>query len=255
MLRFRVNNHLIIPFACPKWEIGSIRIAGVSTEATFFESETPCVYIDRNSKEPLRLRSFPDAWPVDFSDAEIHDWRAALDVLKNHTCEFGDLGTQAERQFISAYFDFLKDLTTNIIDPSEYAFIRNRFPKQDPRWVFDALLPLPQAHLYVVDPLRDNSWASDPFSPKNMFKVDFAFWTGEELVAIEIDGGSHIGSEKHIRKDRMLQRAGVPVIHIMNSEIEEQPREVIKRLLPKSVTEFWTGLGRIPMNPLDPFDI
>ena len=88
-----------------------------------------------------------------------------------------------------------------------------------------------------------------------MFKVDFAFWTGEELVAIEIDGGSHIGSEKHVRKDRMLQRAGVPVIHILNKEVEEHPDAVIRRLLPDQISEFWNHLSPYPYNPLAPLPL
>ncbi len=249
-LRFRLNNHLIVPFACPKWEIDSIRITGVSTDATFFESETPCVYIARKSKEPLRLQSFPDVWPFSFTAAQTSDWRAALDVMENHIHEFGSIGTREEHQFLTAYFHYLRDVTNGVVDRLQYAVVRDRFPRQDPDWVFDALLPLPQAHLYVVDPLEEVEYERYAASPKNMFKVDFVFWTGEKLVAIEIDGGSHIGSEKHIRKDRMLQRAGVQVIHILNSEIQENPRTVMERLMPKSIVEFWKSLSDLPYNPL-----
>ena len=39
--------------------------------------------------------------------------------------------------------------------------------------------------LYVHDPLEDDIFA---FEPSNNFRVDFGFWTGANLVAVEIDG-------------------------------------------------------------------
>ncbi len=119
-------------------------------------------------------------------------------------------------------------------------------PKDNAERVFDALMPLPQAHLYLADPLEGYS-----FVPANMVKVDFAFWTGKNIVAIEVDGGSHIGSEAHVRKDRLLRRAGVDVIHILNSELSRHGGKVITRLLPQPVTEFWTSAGQAqPYEPL-----
>jgi very-short-patch-repair endonuclease len=82
-------------------------------------------------------------------------------------------------------------------------------------------------------------------------KVDFAFWTGKRLIAIEIDGGSHIGSESHVEKDRLLQRSDVFVIHILNNEIGKYGTKVIERLLPAEITEFWKSAeGQWRSNPL-----
>lgn len=102
-------------------------------------------------------------------------------------------------------------------------------------WVFDTLLPLPQAHLYLTDPLQQEY----SFAPKNMVKVDFAFWTGRRIIAVEIDGSSHVGSGSHVRKDRMLQRAGVTVIHILNGELREFGQQAVRALLPPDIIEFW----------------
>lgn len=74
-----------------------------------------------------------------------------------------------------------------------------------------------------------------------MFKVDFAFWTGKRIIAIEIDGSSHVGSELHIRKDRMLQKAGVMVIHILNSELLKYGVKTLEKLLPKEIVQYWTN--------------
>lgn len=94
---------------------------------------------------------------------------------------------------------------------------------------------MPQAHLYQSNPLEDDF----SFVPSRMMKVDFAFWTGKRLIAVEIDGGSHIGSEAHVEKDRLLQRSDVHVVHILNGEITKHGQKVIRRLLPPELTDFW----------------
>lgn len=87
-----------------------------------------------------------------------------------------------------------------------------------------------------------------------MFKVDFAFWTGKQFVAVEIDGKSHIGDEKHITQDRMLQRAGVQVIHILNKELMEHGTQVMSALLPKPISHFWQSVdGKPNSHPFIPF--
>lgn len=70
MIRIRIKDHLLIPFGCPKWRIGDINISGVSTDATYFTSSTPCVHIDKTEKEPLRLLSFADVFPQSFEVIE-----------------------------------------------------------------------------------------------------------------------------------------------------------------------------------------
>jgi hypothetical protein len=118
--------------------------------------------------------------------------------------------------------------------------------------MFDAVLPLPQAHLYLHDPLSEKY----SFCPDNMFKVDFAFWTGKEIVAVEIDGESHVGNREHVRKDRLMQRAGVHVVHILNNEIREFAQKTITKLLPKEIVEFWKfSEYKHRSNPLAKYEI
>ena len=68
---------------------------------------------------------------------------------------------------------------------------------------------------------------------------------------MEIDGASHIGSEAHIRKDRLLMRAGVPVLHILNAELLKHGQKVVSKLLPRTITEFWDAEeAKSAFNPL-----
>src|SRR5436190_20708805 len=65
-----------------------------------------------------------------------------------------------------------------------------------------------EMQLYVRDPLEEE-WT---FEPSNNFRVDFGFWTGETLIAIEIDGSEPSGYARDVRRDRLLRRAEVDVI-------------------------------------------
>jgi hypothetical protein len=233
-VQIKIENQLLIPFGGPKWSIDGIGVVGVSTTGTYIASNTPLAHINRTERLGLRLRHFPSVVPGDWSE-EIEDSGAAAAVMRDYLRDKCTLATEHERKFIDIYFDYCIEATT----PSSWMLRREptdrSAPYDDSNWIFDALLPLPQAHLYQSNPLDDKY----SFVPSRMMKVDFAFWTGERLVAVEIDGGSHIGSEAHVVKDRLLQRAGVHVIHILNSELTTHGSKIIKRLLPDEITRFW----------------
>ncbi|MDQ3773653.1 MAG: endonuclease domain-containing protein [Pseudomonadota bacterium] len=233
-LQLKIADHLLIPFARPKWSIERIKIIGVSTNATYIQSETPLVYINKAEKSALRLRHFSDVFPEEMPDAPTQP--EAIAAIRKHLKETCNLDTDSEKRFLELYLDYC----AATVVPTEWELRSHgpqnlAAPKNDPDWVFDALLPLPQAHLYVSDPLAGRY----SFVPENMVKVDFAFWTGTQIVAVEIDGASHVGSAAHVRKDRILQGAGVSVIHIMNSELLQHGKKVISHLFPASITQYW----------------
>ncbi|MDA2937556.1 endonuclease domain-containing protein [Acidobacteria bacterium AH-259-A15] len=248
MIKINIDDHLIIPFGCPKWDIKKIKIVGVSTKATYLESDTPCVHIDRTQNRAIRLKQvsklFPEKLPT------LDDSFEALSFIRDFLKTSAKVQTDAEALFLDLYFSYCKDAVT----PKDWQlwFSKSKIadlpiPVNNSDWVFDALMPLPQAHLYLHDPLSDRL-----FPPKNMIKVDFAFWTGKHIVAVEIDGSSHVGSENHVRKDRLLQRAGVRTIHILNSELHKHREKVITELLPRPIVSFWDNVNsKYPSNPLN----
>jgi hypothetical protein len=86
-------------------------------------------------------------------------------------------------------------------------------PKCSKNDTWRALLPIPELQLYVQDPLA----ATRSYQPDNNFRVAYGFWDGEKLTAVEIDGAEPEGYARDIRRDRLLRRAGVAVIHIHES--------------------------------------
>lgn len=245
-IQLKIADHLLIPFGRPKWDIERIKIVGVSTTATYIESDTPLVYINRSEKKALRLRDFLEVFPGDFPS--LLEQPEALEFIREHLKKTCNLDTDFEKRFLDLYFAHC----SSTAEPTKWELQHHNReklppPKNDPDWVFDALLPLPQAHLYSNDPLRENY----SFVPDRMVKIDFAFWTGTEILAVEIDGSSHVGSESHVQKDRMLQRVGIPVFHILNAELLKHGQRVITHLLPPSVTHYWRNAeASFRRNPL-----
>jgi hypothetical protein len=94
--------------------------------------------------------------------------------------------------------------------------------------VYSAFLPIPEMQIYVADPLGDDLG----YEPNNNFRVDYGFWNGQELIAIEIDGAEPAGYARDLRRDRMLRRAGVDVVHILNMELEKHRGRALTQLLP-----------------------
>jgi hypothetical protein len=248
LVQIQIPDQLLIPFGGPKWSIERINVVGVSTTGTYIQSDTPLAYIDKSKQVALRLRNFTEVIPGEWPD--IVEVAPATEFIQAHLREKCEIATDYERQFLDLYFEFC----AKEIDPSRYLKHSRkerkelRPPYDDEKWIFDALLPLPQAHLYQANPLEDYY----DFAPTRMMKVDFVFWTGKRLVAVEIDGGSHIGSGPHVEKDRLLQRAGVHVVHILNSEITKYGIKVVERLLPSEITQFWESAeGKWRLNPLN----
>lgn len=231
-IHFKISNNLIVPFGKPKWSIKNIRVAAVSTDATYFESDTPCAHIDKSSREPLRLAQFNEFFPT--KHPYVDKYSEALKYIHDSLIENCEVQTDHEREFLRLYFDWI----FRVVKYKTHFRTRNdeELAQLMGAWVFWPLMPLPQAHLYARDPF-ESSLSS--FVPDRMFKVDFAFWTGERFIAVEIDGSSHIGSEDHITKDRMLARVGVHVVHILNSEIDKHKRSIVKALLPDEITNPW----------------
>jgi very-short-patch-repair endonuclease len=92
----------------------------------------------------------------------------------------------------------------------------------------------------------------ESYEPKNNFRVDFGFWDGQQLIAVEIDGAEPEGYAKDIRRDRLLRRAGVDVIHILNLELERHKGRALDELLPaKFFGHGWNFEGFKPHFDLD----
>ncbi len=235
-VQIAIDGHLIIPFGVPKWDIDKIKIGGVSTNKTYIESSVPCIHVNKNSDPALVFSDFDrisNSQPENSDDA-----LEGMETIYQDLLLWCDNRSASEKRFLALYFQWVQEAITT---PSYYGGYGQDVgaPYNNMEWCYSALMPIPQAHLYLADPLSDKY----SFVPEKMVKLDFLFWTGKRLLAVEIDGSSHAGDPKHIQKDRWLQRAGVDVIHILNEELITFGTKVVSRLMPRELTRFWEGLA------------
>lgn len=241
-----LDEQLIIPFGRPKWDINQIKVVGVSTNATYLESSIPCVYINKKNKYPIRLTSFTSVFPVpDNGFPKINDASESLKYIREYIKYTCQLDTFWEKKFLDIYFEYCQSQIPCYLAADSY--IETYYTDC---W-FNALLPLPQAHIYVGNPL-DNK--SSYLMPDKMCKIDFAFWNGNQIIAVEIDGDGKQASNI-VPRDRMLEEAGIQVIHILNSEIDKHGTKIIGLLLPHPISSFldpeYGFDGYCGINPLD----
>ena len=163
------------------------------------------------------------------------DLPAVLDFIHGRVLKHmpGETTTRYERTFLDLYFGWLKGRLKRL---------------REPYTLYNALLPIPQMQLYVHDPLEDDDIFA--FEPSNNFRVDFGFWTGANLVAVEIDGNEPAGYARDLRRDRLLRRANVDVVHILNTEIDRHEQKVVWSLLPRAILDEWERMKPPSLPPL-----
>jgi hypothetical protein len=189
------------------------------------------VTIDRRARAPLRLNTMRWAFPEPPDLIRLTGVDERLDFLRDHLKSLCGLWDKLPRAFLDVYFCYVAvciernraNLAT-CADP-----LGGLFQPED--WSYSALCPLPRAHLPAI-----------PESP-----VDFAFWTGETLYAIEIAG--HGTPSRGHRDERVpLRAAGVPVIEIPGAGLAGNGVSVLAALLPAPFTEFWKSQP-LPSSP------
>ena len=175
-----LTQDLLVPYGVPKWDISMVRLSSVTPRGSHLTSSVPLVHLRPGEKAPYRLGDHAKALNLPSPAAAIE-----------HLQAYCDPRSVVEAHFLDAYHQF-----------AEGAFAE----------LSGALAPIPQAHLYLNDPLDVGEETGQGF----MVKADFAFWTGAGFVVVEIDGGSHIGNPRHITKDRALRNSGIEVVHVLN---------------------------------------
>jgi len=190
----RVENHLIVPFGRASCESHRIRLVGSSTQEMLFESESPCLYINRSNLTGVTLEQFDSLFPSErrsfLADDPLGHLHSICDQLRS-SCE---LQTSFEHLFLSLYFDQLWE---------SHQGCGARLGR--------SLMPFPQTHLY----LTDFSHLITGECVQKCVKVDFAFWTGQRFQAVQIDRPS--GDRVH--DERLLRFWGIELIRLAEEDI------------------------------------
>jgi len=189
------------------------------------------VTIDRRAQAPLRLNTMRWAFPEPPDLIRLTGAAERLDFLRDHLISLCGLWDKLPRAFLDVYFRYVSDC----IERNRAALATRAethgglFRPED--WSYSALCPLPRARL-----------PANTESP-----VDFAFWTGNTLYAINIAG---LETPSRGRRDERvrLRAAGVPVIEIPGAGLVGDGASLLAALLPASVAEFWE-FESLPSSP------
>jgi hypothetical protein len=233
-----VPDHLLLPFGhAVKSDLQRIGLTAVAADGLYFSTDVPVIAIRKSEKRPLCLGDFEKhfgALPNEASDddAAMLDFMCA--TIKSHNPNM----TVHEKLFLDLYFG---TLTALVLDAhaKDFRELRETCDQigvvwetlkrhKKPNDVWRALLPIPEMQIYVRDPLA----SANSYQPDNNFRVDYGFWDGTQLIAVEIDGAEPSGYARDIRRDRLLRGAGVQVIHILNVELAKHRGRALQKLLP-----------------------
>lgn len=225
MSKIEIQSPLVIPFGTDRITPRQIVLVD-----GMLECRLPHVIIRRDRDEPLRLNS--DGW--DFAEppplSKMPEIAHQLGFLCTHLKRYCGIHDKLAKLFLEKYFAFValhimehqNNLTASL------ARFGSLYRYED--WAFSALKPLPRAHVFAPD-----DTGAAPYDPAAMLRVDFAFWTGAEIVSIELVGGETRGARDAKRRER-LSRAGIRILGIHHQALENTS---IPSLLPEEFHWFW----------------
>jgi hypothetical protein len=228
-LQTDVSGVLLIPFGVERFAIEDLAVARRSDGGAHVPGSFPCAVIDRNRRLPLRLNnSFYDLAfkPLDATEDDLAS--NLRDCIKLEC----DIWNTKALGFVDGYFEALKRLV--VADEAAIAREAVGFGKlfDNRDWIFSAPRPLPRAHLIVGE--------TDPIP------VDFAFWTGSALVALDLSAGSMMPAKARERERRLLQADIELIVSIPSNDVGWA--QFLSRLAPPGGS-FWQG----EILPLGPF--
>jgi hypothetical protein len=218
----RSGDRLTVPYGVEDWTQGGANAA-------------PTVEIGRAQGAPLRLNTMPWQFPTPPDLLRLATTAERLDFLRVHLQSLCGLWDRLPRLFLERYFGAI-DATIDANGPELVAALGASAGLFAPRdWSFSALCPLPRAHL----PLDGSNAGA-------RVRVDFAFWTGSGLIAVELSGTATMSRARRAAVD-VLKDNRVEWIEIAGEALERRDMRALAPLLDR----FWRG-ERLPSSPFRP---
>jgi hypothetical protein len=193
------------------------------------------------SGAPLRLNS----GQLEFRDGPTAQSLAGvteqIDCVRNLLRSYCDTFRRSPKLFLDRYFAFVLGQIEAHRGELE-AMLAPFGGMYDVRhWAFSAWLPVPQAHLDV----RARPGGGPP-ATGDMVRVDFAFWSGARLIAVDV--GDAMASRARSAALERARRAGILVVEAPNDGLTEN---LFGGAFPPAFARFWAG-QRYPSGPFKP---
>jgi hypothetical protein len=238
----RINGLLVIPYGSQgvRKEVLDHLRAGQSDDLE--RPGAPVVVVDPSLQLPLRMHDLVHPFTLPPIAQDLAHAQTQLAFLQQHLSRLCGDWARSSQAFIACYFEQLRA----VVRENEQALLDRTGALSGlveiDHWCFAACMPLPRAHLYLPD-----CGQADDYQPADFIAVDFAFWSGTELIAVVIDNGNTpTGARKKAlgrlaANDINLQSIGLGVLH------SDQPHALLNALGP-AFESFWSDLP-IPSSP------
>ncbi len=203
----------------------------------------PVVVVDPSRQLPLRMHDLVHPFTLPPIAQDLAHAQTQLAFLEQHLSRLCGDWSKLSQTFIASYFADLRaavrDNEQTLVDQTGAL---NGLVELD-HWCFAGLMPLPRAHLYL--PLTDNT---RDYQPADFIMIDFAFWSGIDLIAVIIDNGNTPTGKRKKALDRLAAANGIK-LQLINMDLlhNKQPQTLLNDLGP-TFTSFWSDLP-IPHSP------
>ena len=145
------------------------------------------------------------------------------------------------RCFVSTYFELVESIVEEHRRGLESRLVEFGALYHYRDWIYSAPAPLPRAWIPAAE-VHDPSGA-----PESFVACDFAFWTGDAIVAAWVTG-TETDTTARLRDAERLRGAGVRTVEIPHFASAAQRRAALRERLPVEFLSFWEG-ERYPSGP------
>ena len=227
-------HNLIIPFGTADPE--RVKSLGSQRETEIESVSTNLFRLNTSATPALRLQHGPYDFRVSRDLGTQSGAFTGITALQNYSHALCDLWRKTQHVFVEAYFDFIrfsleKEKVSLTNDLAPYDGI---YTYKD--WSFSALRPLPRAHLAT--------------ETKTFIPMDFIFWTGKTLVAVDIIDFQTQTRARQAELER-LKKNGVVVISAESAKLTKDRSVYLELILPKPFHLFWHN-EVLPQSPFKP---
>jgi hypothetical protein len=233
---------LLVPFGTARFHPERFELAGFSPDGLRLWSASPCVLIDRASGAPLRLNSVPLPAMTASLREGAPEVGGEIRLLQNELERLCGEWTKPPRQFLRRYFEEVRleiEQNREILEARAAPFAGLY---EAAHWAFSALLPLPRAHLHLPDP-----GARTSFDSADVVRVDFAFWTGADLVAV-LTGGQRTPTPSARRDRERLDAWGIELRAYEPVRLKSAAERGLLTFLGPTFKDFWKSEA-LPSGP------
>jgi hypothetical protein len=238
-----VADVLLVPYGVAEWSPDGIALDGFTGRTLRLRTTFPCAAINRALREPLRLNS--SRYDFGFAPAAAAGPADEAGIVKEYLKGLCKPWDNLSVQFLDAYFRCASDLVLQHKDAlaTRLAPFAGLYDPKD--FLFSAPKPLPRAHVHApAQAARPNV---TPIDPADFLRVDFAFWLGDRLVAVQA-AQSFLTPKKAKEHADRLRIAGVEVVLFTPADLAGDRAENFFTRLLGAAAAFWEG-EPVPSGP------